>query len=93
MKNLSMYIASSEASTEAVLQLTLQVFIVLQGNTKASTMQIISIFTSTISISLVATEQLLLLTRNMKVLLEMSVVSYEDLELKEKWVSIGKVNF
>ena len=88
-----MYIASSEASTEAVLQLTLQVFIVLQGNTKASTMQIISIFTSTISISLVATEQLLLLTRNMKVLLEMSVVSYEDLQLKEKWVSIGKVNF
>ena len=88
-----MYIASSEASTEAVLQLTLQVFIVLQGNTNASTMQIISIFTSTISISLVATEQLLLLTRNMKVLLEMRVVAYEDLQLKEKWLKIGKVIF
>ena len=67
-----MYIAANEATTEAVLQLTLQVFIIFQGDgeREISTMQIISIFTSSISISLVATQQLLQINRNKKVRLQ-----------------------
>ena len=92
MKNISMYIAANEATTEAVLQLTLQVFIIFQGDgeRETSTMQIISIFTSSISISLAATQQLLQITRNKKVRLQIETTNFEDLQFKEKWCAIGK---